>query len=73
MRSRHKESVVLTTGDVSRATGLSIQKIGQLIDAGILKGFKIPGSTHRRICRDEFEKFCKQYNIPVELMANADR
>lgn len=71
MRIR-KESAMLTTGDVARATGLSIQKIGQLVDAGVLKGFKIPGSTHRRIHRDDFVKFCEQYNIPVDLMANAE-
>jgi|CXWL01.1.fsa_nt_gi excisionase family DNA binding protein len=65
MRTRVDKSV-LTTGAVAKLIGLSTKKVSQLVDAGKLKGFKIPGSTHRRIARDEFEKFCAQYGIPID-------
>lgn len=40
---------LLTTWDVVAATGLSYKRVVGLIDSGRLRGYRIPGSTHRRV------------------------
>lgn len=54
-----------TTGDAARLCGLSQKIIIKAFDQGILKGFKVPGSTHRRILHESLIEFIKENGIPI--------
>lgn len=65
---------VFTTGDVALICGISQQSVIRCFDAAHdapekLKGFRIPGSTHRRIVRTELETFMKKCGIPLEWLS----
>lgn len=55
----------LTTNEAARLLGVSRPLVIQWIDSGQLKGFRIPGSTSRRIPREALVAFAKQHGIPV--------
>ena len=60
-----KEKEVFTTGEVAKVCNINQQTVIRIIDKGILKGYRIPGSRHRRICRDKLIKFMKENKIPM--------
>jgi hypothetical protein len=64
MSNAWKKAEIFTTGDVARICCISIAKVISLFDQGLLKGFKIPGSSHRRIPRKSLIEFIKKYNLP---------
>ncbi len=55
----------LTTNEAARILGVSRPLVIQWIDSGQLKGFRIPGSTSRRIPREALVAFARQHGIPV--------
>ena len=55
---------VLTTRDAAQISGLSRTQVIRCFDEGILPGWRIPGSKHRRIPRDRLLDFMRQHNIP---------
>ncbi len=55
----------LTTNEAARMLGVSRPLVIQWIDSGQLKGFRIPGSTSRRIPREALAAFARQHGIPV--------
>src|SRR6185295_9293124 len=61
----HKD---LTSGQVAKICDLSPKKINTLIDTGMLPGFKIPGSGHRRICRKELLRFMQTNGYPLSFI-----
>jgi len=63
-RQRLKRSKVMTSGLAAKLSGLSHQTIIRLFDGGEIRGFKIPGSKHRRIQRDVLIAFMKKHKIP---------
>ena len=60
---------VFTTGEVARICGLSQQTVIRCFDSGRIKGFKIDGSTYRRIPRQSLIEFMKKNNIPLDKLA----
>jgi|AP45_3_1055517.scaffolds.fasta_scaffold12646_5 hypothetical protein len=64
MNKDWKRAQVFTTGDVAKICNLSIAKVNSLFDLGLLQGFKIPGSSHRRIPRKNIIEFIKKYKLP---------
>ncbi len=54
---------ILTTGKVARSIGMSVRTVCRLIDTGFLKGWRIPGSEHRRVSRDDLEEFMRLHGI----------
>lgn len=56
---------VLTTGDVRRLLGVSYSLAIRWVDSGLLPGFKVPGSRHRRVLVCEFVKFCQRHDLPI--------
>jgi excisionase family DNA binding protein len=52
---RNMNQQLLTTSEAAAVLGCSASTIRRLIDRGILHGFKLPGSTHRRIAAVEVE------------------
>ncbi len=63
-----------TTGEVALICGVSPSKVVKWIDNGELKGFRIPGTTHRRIWQDELVAFMRQHDYPesrIQELASA--
>lgn len=58
--------IVFTTGECAKIAKLSQQTIIRACKTNLLKSFKVPGSTHRRILRSDFDTFLKTHNIPAE-------
>jgi hypothetical protein len=57
---------VFTTGEVARITGMFIQTINRCFDKGKFEGgYKVPGSTHRRIPRKALLNFLKDNNFEI--------
>jgi len=48
---------VFTTGEVARISGLAVSTVVRLVDTGVLPGFKVPHSKHRRIRRKSLVRF----------------
>lgn len=56
---------VLTTAGAAKIAGVSQQTMIRWVDRGLVPGFRIPGSTHRRIVRDDLIKFLVEHKMPV--------
>ena len=56
---------VFTTGEVATLTGLSQQTVIRCFDSGRIGGFRVPGSSSRRIPREELELFMRTNQIPM--------
>jgi len=56
---------LMTTGMVSKATGAAPRTVAKWIDAGLLRGHRIPGSGDRRVRRAELIRFCRAHDIPI--------
>ena len=57
---------VYTTGEVAALTGLSQQTVIRCFDSGRIGGFRVPGSTSRRIPHDKLETFMRDHQIPMQ-------
>lgn len=47
---------IMTTGQAATALGVSQQTVIRMFDAGLLKGYRVPGSKFRRILTSEVER-----------------
>ena len=54
-----------TTGEVAARTGLSQQTIIRCFDSGRIGGFRVPGSTSRRITHEALVTFMRSHGIPM--------
>ena len=59
---------VYTTGDVARICRISQQTVIRVFDERILKGFVIPGCTHRRVPHASLVKFMQDSGIPLDWL-----
>lgn len=53
-----------TTGEVASICGVAKRTVIKWIDSGRLKGYLIPGSTHRRVSADALGAFMRAHGIP---------
>ncbi len=60
---------VYTTGRVSKLCHVSKNTVNKWFDSGKLKGFRVPGSRHRRIPRENLIQFLKQHGMPIDMLA----
>lgn len=56
---------VLTTGKVAKICGVSPNTVAKWCDAGMLKGFRIPGSGGRRIVCADLKAFLVVHKMPT--------
>ncbi len=54
-----------TTGDVARLCQVTKRTVIKWIDGGRLKGYRIPGSRHRRVAADDLREFLRAHKMPV--------
>jgi excisionase family DNA binding protein len=59
---------VYTTGQVSRICQVATSTVNKWFDSGQLKGFRVPGSRHRRIPRENLVKFLDDNGISLEKL-----
>lgn len=55
---------VYTTGEVARLFQVTKRTVIKWIDEGKLRGYRIPGSRHRRVPESSFREFLRVYKIP---------
>lgn len=60
-----QERQVFTTGQIAKLAKVAPRTVSKWFDSGILKGWRIPGSEDRRISRQNYLDFCREYNIPL--------
>ena len=58
---------VFTTGEAARICRLSQQTIIRYFDNGRLKGFRVPGSSDRRILRGDLLQLMRRRRIPTSI------
>ena len=56
---------VFTTGEVSRICKVAPSTVSKWFDTGQLKGYRVPGSQHRRIPRQNLMQFLKDNGMPL--------
>lgn len=67
------EKQVFTTGEAAEICKVSQQTIIRCFDSGRLQGFRVPGSSFRRIPRAELLRFMKANEIPTEVLESAEK
>jgi len=69
-----KGDKVLSSGEVAQICHVAPRTAQKWIDAGLLKGYRIPGSRDRRVPVEEMVRFMKHHGIPVspELLKRQD-
>lgn len=55
---------VYTTGYIARLCHVTKRTVIKWIDGGKLKGYRIPGSRHRRVPESSLREFLRTYKIP---------
>ena len=68
MGRRKSDPRLLTTGQVAKFCRLSINTIIKNIKKGLLICCHVPGSRHRRISRQELERYMGAHRIPLEWL-----
>jgi excisionase family DNA binding protein len=56
--------VLLSPGQIKQICGVSGRTITKWIDQGWLKGFRIPGSRHRRVAKSDLLRFFSENRMP---------
>jgi len=56
---------VFTTGEAARLCNVTIRTVIRWVDAGTLKGYRIPGSRDRRIPRANLIAFMRAHDLPL--------
>lgn len=54
-----------TSAEAARTFGASAHHASKLIDAGELRGFKMPGSNFRRVAADDLKSFLLKHDVPL--------
>lgn len=60
-----KGQSVCTTGEVARLCRVSPKKAAQWFDSGLLGGYRLPGSTDRRVPRESLAQFMRENGFPM--------
>ena len=60
---------VLTTGQVAKICGASLRTVSKWIDTGALRGYRIPGSTDRRVHKRDLINFMIANGIPLHALS----
>ncbi|MFC3120715.1 response regulator [Agaribacter flavus] len=63
MQDRELESY--TTGEIAKFCGVTLRTVIRWIDAGKLKGYKLPGRGNNRVLRDDLVAFLHAHKMPI--------
>ena len=56
---------IYTTGQIAYACGVAPRTVANWIDQGLLKGYRVPGSTDRRVTRATLLEFMLAHGMPT--------
>lgn len=59
------QTAPLTTTQASKILGISNRTVVKLFESGELKGYKVPGSKHRRFVKADVIAFAKFHQVPI--------
>lgn len=62
-----------TTGVIAKGFQVAPRTISKWIDAGRLKGYRLPGSADRRVNRDEVIRFASEHGLPIGWLGEVDQ
>lgn len=64
---------IYSTGEVATICRVACRTVSKWIDSGRLEGYKLPGSSVRRVKEDSLIKFMREFGlaIPTELAPSA--
>lgn len=62
----------LTTGEIAKYCGVNLRTVIRWLEAGKLKGYKLPGRGNNRVLVSEFVAFLKQHDMPVPKELEAE-
>lgn len=60
---------IYTTGEIAQLCEVAPRTVMRWIDNGLLKGFRVPGSLHRRVLRADLIQFLQVNGMPLEKLA----
>lgn len=76
MSSRDKEATALTrddsrltSTDVATTLGVSVSTVNKWFDSGMLAGWLVPGSRHRRFSVAAVRDFAAKHGIPIQVQS----
>ena len=76
MSSRDKEATALTrddsrltSTDVATTLGVSVSTVNKWFDSGMLAGWLVPGSRHRRFSVVAVRDFAAKHGIPIHIQS----
>jgi excisionase family DNA binding protein len=58
------EKETYTTGEVAQLCQVTKRTVIKWIDDGKLKGYRIPGSSHRRVASEDLRAFLRRHRLP---------
>lgn len=61
-------AAVFTTGQVARVCQVASRTVSKWVDNGLLRGYRIPGSTDRRIPRESLIRFLRDNGMPMSRL-----
>lgn len=61
---------IFTTGQVAKICKVAPRTVSKWFDSGRLRGYRIPGSSDRRIPREHLIRFLKEHGMPLGELAN---
>jgi hypothetical protein len=53
------------TGEVAEFCGVCAHKVAEWIDGGLLKGYTVPGTRHRRVLPGDLLAFIRVHGLPM--------
>jgi excisionase family DNA binding protein len=56
---------IFTTGQVAKICKVAPRTASKWFDSGRLRGYRIPGSQHRRVEREHLIRFLKEHGMPL--------
>jgi len=59
----------LTTAEIGRMTDVSGRTAARWVDEGLLHGYRLPGSKHRRVPPAELLAFARREGVPLDVLA----
>ena len=66
-----KRRNVFTTSEVANICQVSTRVVTKWFDNGMLKGFRLPGSKHRRFTYEDINTFMSDEEMPVQWLEEA--
>lgn len=59
---------VFSIGQVAKICRASPRAVSKWVDSGILKGYRLPESRHRRVTENELLGFLTRHGMPTDLL-----